>query len=262
LPPGGHAAPATAAPPRRLLYPEIEPYASGMMFTDGPHQIAWEECGVPHGQPAVVLHGGPGGAVNPTMRRFFDPHRWRVLLFDQRGCGKSRPNGLLEGNDTWALVEDIERLRVQAGGRALDGVRRQLGLHPGLGVRRPAPRAGRRPDPARRISDHRARGRLVLREGGAAMIYPDAWEQFLAPIPPSERGDLLAAYHRRLTHADRAVRIAAAQAWSRWEGDTMSIKGPAARPKSSTRTSSLWPSHASSATTSSTAASCLRTGGC
>ena len=219
-----------SATPRRLLYPEIEPHASGLMATGGPHQIHWEVCGRPDGRPAVVLHGGPGGAVNPTMRRFFDPDRWRVLLFDQRGCGKSRPNGLLEGNDTWALVEDIERLR------ELQGVERWTVFGGSWGSTLALAYAVRHPE---RVAGLILRGVFLITapeiawfygEGGAAMLYPDAWERFLAPIPAAERGDILAAYHRRLTHADRAVRMAAAQAWSRWEGDTMSIRGPDGRP--------------------------------
>src|SRR5580698_8172127 len=100
---------------RRGLYPEIDPFDVGWMKVGGPHEIYYELCGSPRGKPAVVLHGGPGGAINPTMRRFFDPRRWRVALFDQRGCGKSRPNASLEDNTTWALIEDIERLRERMG---------------------------------------------------------------------------------------------------------------------------------------------------
>lgn len=228
--PVGSTGSAAGGPPRRLLYPEIDPHASGMMATDGPHQIYWEACGRPDGQPAVVLHGGPGGAVNPTMRRFFDPHRWRVLLFDQRGCGKSRPNGLLDGNDTWSLVADIERLREQS------GVEKWTVFGGSWGSTLALAYALRHPE---RVEALILRGVFLITareiawfygEGGASMLYPDAWERFLAPIPPAERGDLLAAYHRRLTHPDKAVRVAAAQAWSRWEGDTMSIKGPDGRP--------------------------------
>src|SRR6476619_3618062 len=96
---------------RRTLYPENEPFAYGWLKADGPHEIYYEECGRRDGKPCVILHGGPGGAINPTMRRFFDPTKWRMVLFDQRGCGKSRPNASLEGNTTWTLIEDIERLR-------------------------------------------------------------------------------------------------------------------------------------------------------
>ena len=107
--------PATASASRRSLYPEIEPYSFGWISTGGAHEVYYEECGKRDGRPAIVLHGGPGGAINPTMRRFFDPHRWRTVLFDQRGCGKSRPNASLQDNTTWALIEDIERLRIHLG---------------------------------------------------------------------------------------------------------------------------------------------------
>ena len=100
---------------RRTLYAETEPFSFGWLQTGGPHEVYFEECGNPNGKPAVVLHGGPGGAINPTMRRFFDPKRWRVALFDQRGCGRSRPNASLDDNTTWTLIEDIERLRMQLG---------------------------------------------------------------------------------------------------------------------------------------------------
>jgi proline iminopeptidase len=212
------------------MYPEIEPHAQGWFPTGGPHEIYWEACGARDGAPAVVLHGGPGGAVNPTMRRFFDPHRWRVLLFDQRGCGKSRPNGLLDENDTWALVDDIERLRVLA------GVERWAVFGGSWGSTLALAYAAKHPE---RVSALILRGVFLITrreidwfygEDGAAMLYPDLHARFLEPIPQAERGDVLAAYHRRLTSADPDVRMAAAQAWSRWEGDTMSIRGPEARP--------------------------------
>lgn len=222
--------PAVAAPPRRSLYPEIEPYAYGWLPTGTPHEVYYEEIGAKTGRPAVVLHGGPGGAINPTMRRFFDPHRWRVTLFDQRGCGRSRPNGLLEQNDTWALVDDIERLREHA------GVERWAVFGGSWGSTLALAYAARHPE---RVSALILRGVFLLtrREldwfyrDGASMIYPDGWEKFLGPIPVAERGDILGAYHRRLTHPDAAVRLAAAQAWSRWEGDAISIRGPEARPE-------------------------------
>ena len=107
--------PAAAPSGRRTLYPEIEPFAFGWTPTGSAHEVYYEEVGAPNGRPCVIQHGGPGGAVNPTMRRFFDPARWRMMLFDQRGCGRSRPNAELEDNDTWKLIEDIERLRARAG---------------------------------------------------------------------------------------------------------------------------------------------------
>ncbi len=140
---------------RRSLYPENEPFAFGWLSAGGPHEVYYEECGARAGKPCLILHGGPGGAINPTMRRFFDPQKWRMTLFDQRGCGRSRPNASLEDNTTWALIEDIEKLRVRLGVREMDGVRRLLGLHPGPGLRRHPSRARRGADPARRLPPDR-----------------------------------------------------------------------------------------------------------
>jgi proline iminopeptidase len=215
--------------PRRSLYPETEPFSSGWMSTDQGHEIYYEECGVRNGKPCVILHGGPGGAINPTMRRFFDPSRWRMMLFDQRGCGQSRPNASLEHNTTWDLIADIERLRVQA------GVDKWTVFGGSWGSTLALAYAATHPE---RVSALILRGVFLITErelrwfyqDGASMLFPDAWEGFLAPIPEAERGDLMAAYHRRLTHPDRAVQAEAATAWSQWEGDTISIRGPEGRP--------------------------------
>jgi proline iminopeptidase len=214
---------------RRGLYVETEPFASGLLATGGPHEIYYEECGSRGGRPALVLHGGPGGAINPTMRRFFDPARWRVALFDQRGCGRSRPNASLEDNTTWALVEDIERLRrhLQIDKWAVFGGSWGSTLALAYAIKHPE-----------RVSALILRGVFLLTQrelawfyqDGASMIFPDAWERFVAPIPPAERGDLLTAYHKRLTSSDRRVQAQAASAWSQWEGDTLSLRGPQARP--------------------------------
>jgi proline iminopeptidase len=214
---------------RRGLYPEIEPFNSGWLATGGVHEIWFEECGKPDGTPAVVLHGGPGGAVNPTMRRFFDPARWRVALFDQRGCGKSRPNASLEDNTTWRLIEDIERLRAHL------GVERWCVFGGSWGSTLALAYAITHPD---RVTGLILRGVFLLTrreldwfyQDGASMLFPDAWERFCAPIPPAERGDMIGAYHKRLTGPDRQVQAAAAAAWSQWEGDTISLRGPDARP--------------------------------
>lgn len=215
---------------RRGLYPEIEPFASGWMPTEGVHEIYYEECGAPGGKPMLVLHGGPGGATNPAMRRFFDPARWRVILFDQRGCGQSRPNAVLEDNDTWKLIEDIERLRERCGVDkwAVFGGSWGSTLALAYAITHPG-----------RVESLILRGIFLLTQkelswfyqDGASMIFPDAWESFLAPIPEAERGDLMGAYYRRLTSDDPEVRREAAVAWSSWEGDTVSAKGPAARPE-------------------------------
>ncbi len=214
---------------RRGLYPETEPFDFGWLETGGPHEIYFEQCGAPKGKPAVVLHGGPGGAINPTMRRFFDPKRWRMALFDQRGCGRSRPNASLEDNTTWALVEDIERLRVHC------GVEKWTVFGGSWGSTLALAYAIKHPD---RVEALILRGIFLVTQrelgwfyqDGASMLFPDAWERFLDPIPLAERGDMIGAYHRRLTHPNRRVRAMAAAAWSQWEGDTISIRGPDARP--------------------------------
>jgi proline iminopeptidase len=214
---------------RRGLFPDNEPFASGWLPTGGAHEIYYEECGRPDGKPCVILHGGPGGAINPTMRRFFDPARWRMALFDQRGCGKSRPNASLQDNTTWALIEDIERLREHL------GVEKWCVFGGSWGSTLALAYAITHPE---RVESLVLRGVFLLTErelawfyqDGASMLFPDAWQRFCAPIPEAERGDMMAAYHRRLVHPDRRVQAQAAAAWSQWEGDTISIRGPEARP--------------------------------
>jgi proline iminopeptidase len=214
---------------RRGLYHESEPFSWGWETTPDGHEIYFEECGAQTGKPCVILHGGPGGAVNPTMRRFFDPRRWRMLLFDQRGCGRSRPHAALEGNTTWTLVEDIERLRVRL------GIEKWTVFGGSWGSTLALVYAATHPE---RVEALILRGVFLLTrrelawfyQDGACMMFPDAWERFLAPIPVEERQDLLSAYHRRLIDPDPRVQARAAAAWSQWEGDTLSIRGPDARP--------------------------------
>jgi len=214
---------------RRGLFPENDAYASGWLATGGPHEIYYEECGRPDGKPCVILHGGPGGAINPTMRRFFDPTKWRMALFDQRGCGRSRPNASLQDNTTWSLIEDIERLREHL------GVEKWCVFGGSWGSTLALAYAIKHPE---RVESLVLRGIFLLTQRelrwfyqeGASMLFPDAWERFCAPIPEAERGDMIGAYHKRLTHADRRVQAEAAAAWSQWEGDTISIRGPEARP--------------------------------
>jgi proline iminopeptidase len=220
---------AMSAAGRRGLYPEVEPFSAGWLPTGGAHEIYYEECGALGGKPAVVLHGGPGGAINTTMRRFFDPARWRVALFDQRGCGKSRPNASLQDNTTWTLVEDIERLRKRL------GVQKWTVFGGSWGSTLALAYAITHPE---RVEALVLRGIFLLTErelkwfyqDGASMIFPDAWERFCAPIPARERDDMIGAYHKRLVHADRRIQAEAAAAWSQWEGDTISLRGPEARP--------------------------------
>ena len=225
-PPTAHAVISAA---RRALYPDNEPFASGWLAAGGGHELYFEECGRRNGKPAVILHGGPGGAINPTMRRFYDPSRWRMMLFDQRGCGRSRPNASLDDNTTWALIEDIERLRKRVGCEKWSVFGGSWGSTLALAYAITHPE---------RVESLILRGVFLLTErelrwfyqDGASMLFPDAWARFVEPIPPEERGDLMSAYHRRLTHADRKIQAKAAAAWSQWEGDTISIRGPEARP--------------------------------
>ena len=224
-PPAAFSSPAH----RRWLFPENEPNAYGWLPTGGPHEIFYEECGDPRGKPCVILHGGPGGAINPTMRRFFNPARWRMALFDQRGCGKSRPNASLEDNTTWTLIEDIERLRVHLGVEKWTVFGGSWGSTLALAYAITHPH---------RVEALILRGIFLLTQrelrwfyqDGASFLFPDAWRRFCAPIPLAERHDMMAAYHRRLTHPDRRIQAEAAAAWSQWEGDTISIRGPEARP--------------------------------
>jgi proline iminopeptidase len=214
---------------RRSLFPENEPFGFGWLPTDSVHEVFYEEAGARAGKRCLILHGGPGGAINPTMRRFFDPARWRMTLFDQRGCGRSRPNASLQDNTTWTLIEDIERLRERLGVESWTVFGGSWGSTLALAY------AATHPE---RVDALILRGVFLLTrrelrwfyQEGASMLFPDAWERFLAPIPEAERGDLLGAYHKRLVDPDRDVQVEAAQAWSRWEGDTISIRGPEARP--------------------------------
>ncbi|KCZ91035.1 prolyl aminopeptidase [Hyphomonas jannaschiana VP2] len=193
------------------------------------HEIYWEESGNPKGVPVIALHGGPGGGSSPEMRRFFDPERYRIFLFDQRGCGRSTPHSELRENTTWDLVDDIEALRDHV------GVNQWLVFGGSWGSTLSLAYGVTHPD--------RTLG-LVLRgiflvskpevqwfyQSGASRLFPDAYDRYIAPIPEDERDDLLMAFHRRLTGDDRQTRIEAARAWSRWEGETLSIKGPLTTP--------------------------------
>ena len=204
---------------RRSLYPEIEPFDSGFLKVSDLHTLYYEQSGNPHGKPVVFLHGGPGGGVNPKCRRFFDPAVYRIVLFDQRGCGRSTPHAELTDNTTWHLVADIEQLREHL------GIDRWQVFGGSWGSTLALAYAENHPD---RVTELVLRGIFMLRrwelewfyQQGADALYPDAWETYLAAIPEAERGDLMSAYHRRLTSDDPDVRIAAARAWSVWEGAT------------------------------------------
>jgi len=207
---------------RRSLYPEIEPYETGMLDVGDGHSVYYERCGTPGAKPAVFLHGGPGGGISPKHRRQFHPQAYDVLLFDQRGCGRSTPHAGLEANTTWHLVADIERLR------ALVGVEQWLVFGGSWGSSLALAYAQTHPE---RVSELVLRGIFTVRESelhwyyqfGASEVYPEKWEAFLAPIPEAERGDLRTAYRKRLIHEDEAVRLEAARAWSLWEGRTLTL---------------------------------------
>ena len=204
---------------RRTLYPEIEPYDRGMLKVSELHTLYYEQCGNPDGKPVVFLHGGPGGGTNPRCRRFFDPAVYRIVLFDQRGCGQSTPHAELRENTTWDLVADIERVREHL------GIARWQVFGGSWGSTLALAYAQTHPD---KVTELVLRGIFMLRrwelewfyQKGCDALYPDAWETYLAAIPEVERGDLMSAYHRRLTSDDPATRVAAARAWSVWEGST------------------------------------------
>lgn len=203
----------------RSLYPAIEPYNSGMLPVSSLHTLYYEECGNPNGKPVVFLHGGPGAGCSAKARSFFDPSRYRIVLFDQRGCGRSKPHAELTDNTTWHLVADIEQLREHL------GIDRWQVFGGSWGSTLALSYAQSHPD---RVTELVLRGIFMLRrwelewfyQKGCDALYPDAWEAYLAAIPAAEHGDLMSAYHRRLTSNDAAVRLAAARAWSVWEGST------------------------------------------
>jgi proline iminopeptidase len=203
----------------RALYPEIEPFRTGMLEVGSGHRLYWEASGNPEGKPVVFLHGGPGGGCDPKQRRFFDPARYLIVLFDQRGCGRSTPHASLDDNTTWHLVSDIEALRAHL------GIDRWQVFGGSWGSTLALAYAQKHPD---RVTEIVLRGIFLLREKelrwfyqwGTSELFPEAWQDFLAPIPESERGDLMRAYHRRLTSDDARVRQEAARAWSVWEART------------------------------------------
>lgn len=206
----------------RDFYPEIEPYETGFLDTGDGHRVYYERVGTPGAKPAVFLHGGPGGGIHPDHRRFFDPARYDVLLFDQRGCGRSTPHASLEANTTWHLVADIERLR------ALVGCDSWLVFGGSWGSTLALAYAQTHPE---RVSALILRGVYTVSRAeidwyyrfGVSEMFPDAWENFVAPIPEAERGDLIVAFRKRLTSEDEAERLAAARAWAIWEGTTITL---------------------------------------
>jgi len=206
----------------RDLYPPIEPYNTGFLKVSDLHTIYFEEVGNPHGKPAVFLHGGPGGGVETIYRQYFDPTQWRLVLFDQRGCGRSMPPSELRENTTWHLVDDIEKLRSHLGIEPWTVFGGSWGSTLALAYSQTYPDA---------CTGLILRGIFMLRQSelrwfyqdGASYIFPDAWEEYLQPIPEDERHDLISAYYKRLTSDNARVRQEAAQAWSVWEGGTSKL---------------------------------------
>lgn len=209
-------------PSLKSLYAAVEPFDSGYLEVDAPHSIYYEQVGNPDGKPAIFVHGGPGGGGDVNARRFFDPGAYRLVVFDQRGSGRSRPHACLEKNTTWDLVDDMERLR-----GALD-IERWLVFGGSWGSTLSLAYAETHPEA---VTELVLRGIFLLRrreldwfyQYGASELFPDRWRDFVGPIPEAERGNFLEAYHRRLTSGDRDIELEAARAWSVWEGATSSL---------------------------------------
>jgi proline iminopeptidase len=216
--------PAKAAPADGL-YPALRTYRTGRLRVSPVHELYFEESGNPEGKPVVFLHGGPGAGSNPQMRRFFNPARYRIVLFDQRGCGKSTPHASLDDNTTWDLVDDTEKLREHL------GIERWQVFGGSWGSTLALAYAQKHPQ---RVTELVLRGIFLLRRSelewfyqnseGAASLYPDLWEHYVKPIPEEERYDMMRAYYRRLTSTDARERNAAARAWSIWEGATSHLR--------------------------------------
>ncbi|MEX0276329.1 MAG: prolyl aminopeptidase, partial [Ruegeria sp.] len=206
----------------QYLYPPIDPFDQRVFDVGDGHQVYMEQCGNPKGKPVVVLHGGPGGGCSPAMRRYFDPDVYRIILFDQRGCGRSRPHAAVRDNTTWHLVADIELIR------------RNLGIEEwsvfggSWGATLALIYAQAHPD---RVSNLVLRGVFLMTRaelawfygGGAGRFWPETWARFVAPIPEDERDDLIAAYHRRLFSGNLTEEMRFARVWSAWENALASI---------------------------------------
>ena len=213
----------------RDLYPPIQPYNQGKLKVSDLHTIHYEESGNPQGKPVIFLHGGPGGGITPMYRQYFDPQQWRIVIFDQRGCGQSTPYAELKENTTWELVGDIEKLR-----QHLD-IDKWVVFGGSWGSTLALAYSQTHPDRCKGLI---LRGIFMLRaseirwfyQEGASFIYPDAWQEYIKPIPPAERGDLLCAFYKRLTSPDPQIRLEAARAWSVWEASTSKlIPSPASK---------------------------------
>ena len=206
----------------RQLYPPFKPYDEGKLKVSDLHTVYYEQSGNPDGKPVVILHGGPGGGSSPMYRQYFNPERWRIVMFDQRGCGKSTPYAELRENNTWNSVADIEQLREHL---KLD---RWIVFGGSWGSTLSLAYSQTHPSKCLGLI---LRGIFMLRQSelqwfyqsGASYIFPEAWEEYLKPIPPQERDDLISAYYKRLTSEDRNIRLEAARAWSVWEASTSKL---------------------------------------
>ena len=204
------------------LYPEIEPYNQFDLKVSDLHTIHVEESGNINGKPVIFLHGGPGGGIEPVYRQYFDPEKWRIIVFDQRGCGQSTPHAELQENTTWDLIADIEKVREHL------EIDKWVVFGGSWGSTLSLSYAITHPDRCEALV---LRGIFMIRkkeinwfyQDGTSNIYPDAWEHYLRPIPEDERHDLVAAYYKRLTSNDDSVRIEAAKAWSIWEASTSKL---------------------------------------
>lgn len=208
--------------PNSWMYPPVEPHFAGHLKVSGGHEIYYEVSGNPKGKPVVFVHGGPGGGTEPKHRQFFNPEKYRIVLFDQRGCGKSRPWASLEENTTWNLIDDMEAIRAKL------GIDKWVVFGGSWGSTLSLAYAQKHPE---RVTALVLRGIFLLRkkeihwfyQSGANAVFPDAWEPYMEAIPERERSDFLSAYHKRLTSPDREVQLAAARAWSTWEGATSKL---------------------------------------
>ena len=206
----------------KQLYPEIEPYNQFDLKVSDLHTIHVEESGNINGKPVIFLHGGPGGGIEPVYRQYFDPEKWRIIVFDQRGCGQSTPHAELQENTTWDLIADIEKIRQHL------EIDKWVVFGGSWGSTLSLSYAITHPDRCKSLV---LRGIFMIRkkeinwfyQDGTSNIYPDAWEHYLRPIPEDERHDLVAAYYKRLTSNDDSVRIEAAKAWSIWEASTSKL---------------------------------------
>lgn len=214
---------------KKFLFPRIDSHRVGRLRVSDIHELYWEESGNPDGLPVVALHGGPGGGSNPDMRRFFDPDKYRIIIFDQRGCGRSSPFSDLRENTTWDLVEDMEKLRAHL------NVDKWLLFGGSWGSTLALAYAAKHKSTTLGLV---LRGIFLLTEAeirwfyqeGASRLFPDAYDKYIAPIPKDERHDLVDAFYSRLIGDKQSDREAAAKAWAQWEGETLSIRGPSMLP--------------------------------